>query len=265
MIHGFQVQSYGQRLSPGVKRGLRRLAERDFLDPACVVVKTASGNRSGVTHAGGRYVPPEHLECAKLMREMRNLGIEPPPPPFVVAPGEFILYHEWGHHVDRTWSGADLDVRFSFRWFSQFYRLGVRHSHIGQPGRRSHTDEGDLRPIASHSDAANAVLGWWLASSELFANLFEDWMRGNKRVAWDECEPEGLTRYVPGADCSVRIALLPEARVEEVRVETQRLFTSGIRRAVDLPPVHPGLFGKDTDEIVERLRIVRSQFRTEPQ
>ena len=59
-IHGFRVQSYGKRLSPGFKRGLRRLAERDFDDPACVVVKTTSGNRSGITHAGGRYVHPDN-------------------------------------------------------------------------------------------------------------------------------------------------------------------------------------------------------------
>ena len=135
-IHGFRVQSYGKRLSPGFKRGLRRLAERGFDDPTCVVVKTTSGSRSGITHAGGRYVHPDNPHRTEVMREMRDLGMEPPPPPFIVAPGEYTLYHEWGHHVDRTWSGDNQEVVFSFRWLSRFYELGVR------PSRIAHADHG---------------------------------------------------------------------------------------------------------------------------
>jgi hypothetical protein len=32
-IHGFRVQSYGERVSPGFTRGLRRLSERGTDDP----------------------------------------------------------------------------------------------------------------------------------------------------------------------------------------------------------------------------------------
>jgi hypothetical protein len=120
----------------------------------------------------------------------------------------------------------------------------------------------DSRPIGSHADAGDAVLVWRLASSELFANLFEDWMRGDKMVGWDECEPECLKRHVPPGHPPVKIALLPSARVEEVRAETYRLFTSGIRRSVDIPSVRPGLFGDYTDEIVSRLPTVIETLRT---
>lgn len=256
-IHGFQVQSYGERISPSFKKGLRRLAERGFADPNCVVVKTQSGNRSGITHAGGRYVHRNNVHSAEVMREMRALGMEPPSLPFLVAPGEATLYHEWGHHVDRTWSGDDQDVGFSFRWFSRFYQLGERALR-GFP-----TDITDVRPLESIADAANAVLVWWQASSELFANLFEDWMRGDKKVGWDECEPESLARFVRQLHPSIRITLLPEAGVETVRAETNRLFTNGIQRAVDIPPVRPGLFGDNMDNIVDHLRTVMETLRSE--
>ncbi len=84
----------------------------------------------------------------------------------------------------------------------------------------------------------------------LFADIFEDWMRGEKKAGWDNCEPESLnTRRHP----FVRVAFLPGVRTEDVRAETYRLFTAGIRSAADLPPVRPGLFGANTDEIVGHL------------
>ena len=141
-IHGFRVQSYGKRLSPGFTRALRRLAERGFDDPTCVVVKTGSGSRSGITHAGGRYVHAGNPYAAEVMGKMRDLGMEPPPLPFVIAPGEYTLYHEWGHHVDRTWSGDNEEVFFSFRWFSRFYELGVRPSPIARADQAFPADHG---------------------------------------------------------------------------------------------------------------------------
>jgi hypothetical protein len=264
-IHGFQVQSYGERISPGFKKGLRRLAERGFADPNCVVVKTQSGNRSGITHAGGRYVHREGAYSAEVMQEMRALGMEPPSSPFLVAPGESILYHEWGHHVDRTWSGDDQDVGFSFRWFSRFYQLlWVPVALIGHAGRGLRTDDVAPRPIESELQAASAIVPWQHASSELFANLFEDWMRGEKKVDWNECEPENMNRSVSYGHPSVRIALLPQSHLEAIRTETYRLFTSGILAPVDRPPVRPGLFADYTDEIVSRLRTVIAMARAEP-
>jgi hypothetical protein len=248
-------------LSSGFTRALRRLGERGFDDPMCVVVKTGSGNRSGITHAGGRYVHAGNCYASEVMRRMRDLGMEPPPLPFVIAPGEYTLYHEWGHHVDRTWSADTDEVCFSFRWFSRFYELGVRASPVVTADYHFHADREHVRPIECDTDAADAAVVWWHASSELFANLFEDWMRGEKRVTWDQCEPKSLNSPHAHFHPSVKISLLPGVRAAEVRTETYRLFMSGIRFAAELPIVRPGAFGPNTDETVERLRDVLRRAR----
>lgn len=260
-IHGFRVQTYGKRLSTGFTRALRRLAERGFDDPSCVVVKTGSGNRSGITHAGGRYVHAGNSYAAEVMRTMRDLGMEPPPLPFVIAPGEYTLYHEWGHHVDRTWSADTDEVSFSFRWFSRFYELGVRPRRIAPAGQAFGPDSEHVKPIESDTDAADAVVVWWHASSELFADLFEDWMRAEKKVAWDQCEPENLRAPDASAHPRVRTALLPGVRADDVRAETYLLFTAGIRSAPKLPPMRPEMFGPRTDETVGLLRDIRHRAR----
>ena len=262
-IHGFRVQSYGKRLSPGFKKGLRRLAERGFDDPTCVVVKTTSGSRSGITHAGGRYVDPDNSYRTEVMRQMRDLGMEPPSPPFILAPGEYTLYHEWGHHVDRSWSGDNQEVVFSFRWLSRFYKLGIRPSRIAHADHGIRVDYGDIRPIESSDvDAANAVVLWWHASSELFADLFEDWMRAEKKIGWDQCEPKSLNASAARDYPFVRVALLPGVGREDVRAETYALFTAGIRSTTDLLPVRPGLFGANTDEVLGRFRDVLAGARS---
>ena len=189
------------------------------------------------------------------------LGMEPPPHPFIVAPGEYTLYHEWGHHVDRTWSGDSHDVRFSFRWLSRFYQLGARPSRAPHVGHGYSVDYDDIWPIESDGHAANAVVVWWHASSELFADLFEDWMRGEKKVGWDQCEPQSLNAPASRGHPSVRIAIFPGVRAEDVRAETYALFTGGIRSAADLPPVRPDLFGPNTDEMVGHLREVLVRAR----
>jgi hypothetical protein len=189
--------------------------------------------------------------------------MEPPPAPFIIAPGEYTLYHEWGHHVDRTWSGNNQEISFSFGWLSRFYRLGVRPSNVAHAAHGSSVDhDEEVRPIESDAHASEAVVAWWHVSSELFADLFEDWMRGEKKVGWDHCEPNSLNvsaRRRP----FVRVALLPRVRSEDVRAETYRLFTAGIRSAADLPPVRPGLLGANTDEVVGHLRDVRGRVRAE--
>jgi len=187
--------------------------------------------------------------------------MEPPPLPFVIAPGEYTLYHEWGHHVDRIWSGQDEEVSFSFHWFSRFYELGVRPLQIARADHAVETTYGDVRPIESELGAANAVVAWWRASSELFADLFEDWMRGDKKVAWDQCEPESLNSPNARADPSVRISLLPGVGAEDVRAETYAMFRGGIRSAPELPPVRPEMFGPSTSETVGRLREIRRRAR----
>jgi hypothetical protein len=189
--------------------------------------------------------------------------MEPPAPPFIIAPGAYTLYHEWGHHVDRTWSGDNEDVGFSFRWLSRFYELYVRPPRIGRADHGLPADYDDLRPIGSDLDAANAVVVWWHASSELFADLFEDWMRGKEKVGWDQCEPNTLNGSERCGDPSVRIALLPGVRAEDVRAETYALFTAGIRSELDLPSVRPGLLGANTDSTVGHLRDVLGRARVE--
>lgn len=255
-ICGFRVQSYGRRVSPSFRRGLRRLSERGFADASCIVVKTESGPQSGITHAGGRYVPPDSSFRAEVIRQMRTQGMEPPPPPFIIAPGESTLYHEWGHHVDWTWSNENQGVRFSFAWFSRFYQLLIRSPRIARSTRGFQGEQSSMRPIESELEAAEAVAVWWHSSSELFANLFEDWMRGAKKVAWDQCEPQDLNRPGILGQSSVTIELVPGVRAENVRAETYQLFAAGIRSVFQPPPVRPDLLGANTDETISRLCCV---------
>ena len=103
---------------------------------------------------------------------------------------------------------------------------------------------------------ANAILLWWHTSSELFADLFEDWMRGEKKIGWDRCEPKSLNASAARGYPLVRIALLPGVEPDDVRAETYALFTAGTRSATDLPPVRSDLFGANTDEMVDHFRDV---------
>lgn len=260
-IHGYRVQSYGRRITSGLKKGLIRLAERGFHDPSCVVVYTGHRKQCAITHTGGRYAHPVGTNTNELMQDMRQMGMEPPSPPFLLTPGEATLYHEWGHHVDYVWSGDDQDVEFSYRWFSRYYHVGLLDAHVCHAGRHSHADKGTLRSAESVIDVAKVLVAWNSASSELFASLFEDWMRGDKRVGWDECDPNNLKSIALKVDPSVRIALLPGVSVDVVRAETYRLFPRGIRGAVDRPPVQLSLFGENTDKFVSRMRTVRCDLR----
>lgn len=72
---------------------------------------------------------------------------------------------------------------FSFRWFSRFYTLVILPSRIAYANRAFPVDDDNFRPIESDAEATDAVVLWWHASSELFADLFEDWMRGKTRLA----------------------------------------------------------------------------------
>ena len=230
-----------------------------------MVVKTASGSQSGITHAGGRYVHPDNPHCTEVMRMMRDLGMEPPPPPFVLAPGEYTLYHEWGHHVDRTWSGDQQEIAFSFRWLSRFYELDIQSSRIGFADHGYPVDCGEVRSVELDADAVDAAVVWWRVSSELFADLFEDWMREEKKVGWDHCESDSLNASVPRGYSTVRISLLPGVRVEDVRAQSYAFFTTGIRSAADLPPVRPDLFGENTDEMLGHFRNALVRLRREMQ
>lgn len=223
-IQGFRVAAHAP-LSRGFVRGLTRLHERGFADPACTVVKTKLWDHSGVTHEGGRYLHPSNPRKGAVIQEMARLGMEAPPLPFLVAPGEATLYHEWGHHVDRCW--GDDPFTFSCGWFSQFYRPGFRTGR-GLP----------LREPGRWLEALILGLAWRLASSELFADLFEDWMRGDKRVAWDCCEMEMDALAPSVADLVLGAELVSGVTAAAVRAQTYALFEPGIRSrppAVPLP------------------------------
>ena len=241
-IHGFRVLSRRPAPQP-FKRALRDIAACGFLDPSCTVVKTEAGAQSGITHAGGRYVHGTNPFAPSVMASMREQGIEPPPPPFIVAPGPVILFHEWGHHVDRVWSGDDHAVCFSHRWLSSFYDLRVR----GEPMRTG-------------TEAADAMVTWRGFSFELFASLFEDWMRREKGVSWDECDPS-LANRGDGAPPVVTVHLRSESSLEEVRTHTYALFERGLgsRPAATL---RGELLGPHTSEIIAALPAALERLRT---
>lgn len=240
-VHGFRVQTYGESLSTTFKNGLKQLKDRGFCDPSCVIVKTRSGSRSGITHAGGRYVHAENTYSSSVMQEMRSLGMEPPTLPFVVAPGVSTLFHEWGHHIDRVWSRESQAIDFSFRWFSWFYQLAIYDSLSQKTSRLVSTD----------ADAAQAILAWNYASSELFANLFANWMLGENSDAENECKSRSMNLLHQVSE--VDVLLFPGISEHTICAETFRLFESGIQMPIALPAVRSDLLGVATDRAIDYL------------
>ncbi|MBI2377727.1 MAG: hypothetical protein HYV07_27240 [Deltaproteobacteria bacterium] len=254
VIHGFRVVPLGS-VSPGFKAGLRRLAAKGFVDDSCTIVKTASGPRSGITHAGGRYVHPLNAYAESVAATMREQGLEIPPMPFLVAPGAGTLFHEFGHHVDHVWSREERAILFSFRWFSRFYWVSVRprtlvagELHRGAPG-----------PIRTEEDATTAALVWGRSASELFADLFEDWVRAEGRCSFDCCDPSLLNGT--GTEGSARLELLPGADADTVRETTYALFREGLGGAIQLPEVRGDLFGEHTAMILGSLERAMEHLR----
>jgi hypothetical protein len=256
-LHGFQVQEVG-RISPAFRRGLKLLHARGFADDSCTIVKTTLGRQSGITHEGGRYVHSGNPYSAAIIEEMKVGGIAPPPLPFVVAPGPMILFHEWGHHVDIVWSQSDPDVPFSFRWFSHLYQLAYRApGGLGAPDADNSTDGSQLTML----HAADLVPQWKLVASELFANLFEDWMREPKRCAWDACDPALLDHRSNDSACSVRLDLFPGVSVELIRRRSYALFEHGLHPGPKSPTVRPEFLGPQTAELVVMLRTAMARVR----
>ena len=177
----------------------------------------------------------------------------------VVVPGAMTLYHEWGHYVDRRWSQPDQEIRFSFRWFSAFYAFYRIRPRVLQPWpcHLVHLAKPATAAPTPELDAADAALTWYRVSSELFANLFEDWMRGKVRVSWDHCHPDWLDEHNLGGSAitaSVDLDLLADVTVEEVRARTYDLFARGLRAPAVLPPVRDGFLGPSTATTLGRLR-----------
>ena len=222
---------------------MRQLSQRGFADESCVIVKTDPGRDSGVTHAGGRYVHSQNPYAEKVERVMVTQGIHPPTRPFIITPGETTLYHEWGHHADLSWTRDDDELPFSFRWFSHFYEIEIRDSS------RART-----RRLESLEDGAEAVYPWHLVSSELFAELFEDWMRGSKRQRWDCTDPKSINLGANEDSTGrlVQVRLLPGMKADQIRNRAYELFESGLHTAKEKPELRADLFGKHTAEIAEQ-------------
>jgi hypothetical protein len=246
-VHGFRVLPCG-RISPGFRRALGHLGERGYRDPGCVVVKTTLGRLSGVTHEGGRYVHPKNPCATEIERALRDQGIEPPPPPFVVAPGECTLYHEWGHHVDRAWSGDDQDILFSFRWFSHFYSIRVQGS-------------GEVGGPLSELECSLVIPPWQLMASELFADLFEDWMRGGGKLPFNPCDPWSLALHASERHPGLEVNLRPGISPEDVRARTFGMFPRGLRPAAAPAEVRSDFLSDHTERMLRALREAMRQIR----
>lgn len=259
VIHGFLVLAQGS-IPSGFASALKLLQTRGFEDDSCIVVKTTLGKLSGVTHEGGRYVHPKNPYAREVITAMRRRGIDPPPMPFVLAPGPVSLLHEWGHHVDTVWSGEDVDVPFSFRWFSHLYQISYRRPLYT---RSAALHERVVERIETEDQAIDVVPQWQMLASELFADLFEDWMRGSKRRSWDVCDSCCADQPTSDHANSMRPALLPGVTTGEVRKETYNLFERGLRPAPDRPVVRDDLLGPYTAYTLDRLREVMKRLRAE--
>ena len=247
IIHGSRVLPIVPVTKAFIK-ALKNMASKGFTDPSCIIVKTERGEKSGVTHAGGRYIHPSVQYGLQVISIMKDQGIEPPPMPFVVASEAPMLYHEWGHHVDFCWSGNDHAAIFSNRWFSHFYEVVFSDSFRRFRERYDLSDDLDLSKPEITGD-------WFLFGSELFAYLFVDWMRG--RVTLDWCEPKHMNDLIGGQ--FARAELLNGVTPTEVREKTYALFENGLKGPSQIPEVRPDLFGSGTSTAFGRLKEARDK------
>jgi len=258
-IHGFRVLAHGS-ITPGFRRALLEIQSKGFADESCVIVKTTLWKRSAITHEGGRYLHPMNPRVPEVTRAMRELGIEPPPLPFILAPGAMTVFHEWGHHVDHCWSRLDYDVPFSFRWFSHFYQV----SHPPSPFFATEpSDEGSATPAMTSLRVATVAPQWRGVASELFADLFEYWMRGGRGITPDLCAPANLDHRACFEPPFIRLDLRPGVSIGEVRTRTLDIFEGGLRLGRNPPEVREDLFGVQTAGLLNRIRAVMNEVRND--
>ena len=152
-IHGFQVLCAAP-VSSEFKRALKYLSSLGYADSSVVIIKTKRGWKFGDPPVDGKYVLPSNPYSQAVITSLKERGIEPPSMPFIFTPGATTLFHEWGHHVDLTWSGEDDILTFSTKWFSHFFEI-------------------EMTNLLSKQDAEALVIQWHPFASELFANLFD--------------------------------------------------------------------------------------------
>jgi len=254
-IHGFRVLTISP-ITKAFERALKLLASLWFVDPWCVIVKTPWGRQSGITHAGGRYIHPSIPYAQTVISKMKDQGIEPPPMPFILAPGATTLFHEWGHHVDLCWSRDDHTIIFSTKWFSHFYE--IRQCDAPPKVRERNHGSNDPEP---EGDAPIVI--WHRFASELFADLFDEWMRGDKNPNLDCCHAGIRTRFPELDTRFIRIDVLKDRGFSEIREKTYALFTKGLKGPEVVPDLRSDFFGRGTEMTVHRFRVARIEVRHE--
>lgn len=223
---------------------------RRFADLLCVIIKTLRGWKFGYPPVDGKYVHSSNPYLDAICSTMRDKGIEPPPLPFILAPGPTTLHHEWGHHVDFCWSGHNESMLFSTRWLSHFYAI---------PDATAFTLESQ-GPDDPRTEAAVMLANEWHAVMvELFADLFDDWMRGSVTV--DHGEPAQLNRQMEAQ--ILKVEFLPGVTAAIVREKTYAQFETGLRGPASIPQIRPDFLGRHTDHAFARLRIERDKVRAE--
>lgn len=251
-IHGSRVLAICPVTKP-LERALELIAKREFAAPSYVIVQTKRGKNSGITHTGGRYLHPGNPYAAIVISMMRDQGIEPPPMPFIVASEASDLYHELGHHVDLCWSEGESLATFSIRWFSQFYEI----TNLGALLTADRLDDS----IEEHAIAIAS--GWIYLASELFADLFNEWMQDKTDADSISCAPHILNVCGYRQDYVTRIDFLKGVSRADVRVKTYALFGMGLKGPGKVPDLRKDLFGRHTNEVLERLGNARAQASAE--
>lgn len=251
-IHGFRVLP----ISPVTKLfewALKLIASRGFADLLCVIVRMKRGKKSGITHTGGRYIYPGHPYSATVLSLMRDQGIEPPPMPFIVTSEARDLYHEWGHHVDFCWSEGESLATFSMRWFSQFYEI----TNLGPLLTADRLDG----PSKEHAIAIAS--GWIYLASELFADLFNEWMQDKTGVDSISCDPHILNISSYRQDHITRIDFLKGTGAADIREKTYALFTMGMKGPDTPTELRRDIFGRHTYGSLNKLRDAKDQASAE--
>ncbi len=248
-IHGHRVLA-ASPITSGFARTLKLHESRRFADPSCVIVKTKRGWKFGDPPVDGRYVHSSNPYRGAIFSTMRSKGIEPPQMPFVLAPGPTTLQHEWGHHVDFCWSGNDEAMLFSTRWFSHFYVIPTASAFVS-------ANHGLDDPMIE--DAVVLANEWYAIMVELFAELFDDWMRGSVTV--DYCEPAQLNRRMEAQ--TLKVEFLHGVTAAVVREKTYATFEMGLTGPAHTPEIRTDLLGRHTKNVFARLKIERDKVRAE--
>ena len=248
-IHGFRVLPISP-ITKAFMRALKLIASRRFADLLCVIVKTKWGWKFGDPPVDGRYVHSSHPFSPAVISMMKDQGIDPPPMPFLFAPIPTLLYHEWGHHVDFCWSRDAYPMLFSTSWFSHFYKIGFSDSFRSFLNRNQ--SSADPSP-----DILECAVEWHLVMSELFAQLFEDWIRGSDLAA--SCDPKSLNSHGLTDAQFLKFEFQNGVNSSVVREKTYSLFNLGLEGPDQIPEVCPDLFGSGTSRAFARLKEAMSK------